>query len=355
MSDTTPSKAAKILKKVLSIGIPVALTVCLVWYMFAKVPFGEMMTILRGPVDYWWILAAMGLSVVSHIVRALRWRLQLRSLDIHVPLMALCCSVFGCYALNLLFPRLGELWRCTYVSRKGKASFATVLGSLVADRAADAVAVLFMFLLALAVAFGAIEAFMDRYAVGRDMLALLRDPMAWTVAVAALVLVLALLMLLRNTRLVRRGLELIAKVWAGFATVLTMKGRLKFILLTVALWGCYYVQLYVAFFAFDFTARLCESSALAYGLIPCLVAFVLSSVGMAIPSNGGLGPWNLAIMFGLSLYGVTDSEGVAFSMLQWSGQTVMLVLLGIYTMIYIAAGSRTSRKRDRTDTPLTAT
>ena len=68
---------------------------------------------------------------------------------------------------------------------------------------------------------------------------------------------------------------------------------------------------------------------------------------MAIPSNGGLGPWNLAVMFGLSLYGVTDSEGVAFSMLQWSGQTVMLVLLGIFTMIYIARDSgRASTKTD---------
>ena len=57
---------------------------------------------------------------------------------------------------------------------------------------------------------------------------------------------------------------------------------------------------------------------------------------MAIPSNGGLGPWNLAIMFGLAVYGVSDAEGTAFSMLQWSGQTVMLIILGIYTMAYIS-------------------
>ena len=75
---------------------------------------------------------------------------------------------------------------------------------------------------------------------------------------------------------------------------------------------------------------------MAWGLTPCLVAFVLSSISMAIPSNGGLGPWNLAILFGLSIYGVSDAQGTAFSMLQWSGQTVMLIILGIYTMIYIS-------------------
>lgn len=329
-----------ILKKILGYGVPVLLTVGLVWYMFTKVPFTQMMDILRGPVDYWWILAAMILSILSHVLRALRWRLQLRSLRIHVPLMTLCCSVFGCYALNLLFPRLGEVWRCTYVSHHGHAPFATVLGSLVADRAADALAVLTLFLLTLIVAFGAISSFMDRYAIGRDMLAIISDPVWWVVGIGALGLIVGLILLFRHNRFVRKAGKMARQLWEGFAVVLTMPGRLKFVLLTVALWGCYYIQLYVAFFAFDFTSRLCAEPGLAFGLVPCLVAFVLSSIGMAIPSNGGLGPWNLAIMFGLALYGVTDSQGVAFSMVQWGGQTVMLVLLGIFTMIYITLSER---------------
>jgi len=99
----------------------------------------------------------------------------------------------------------------------------------------------------------------------------------------------------------------------------------------------------VAFYAFPFTRELCAEASLGYGLIPCLVAFVLSSIGMAIPSNGGLGPWNIAVMFGLALYGISDTAGTAFSMLVWSGQTVMLILLGIYTMIYISLHNENRR------------
>ncbi len=335
-----------IIRKCISFGVPIVLTVGLVWYMFTKVPFAEMMQILRGPVDYWWILLAMGLSVFSHVFRALRWRIQLRSLGMDVPLMALCCSVFGCYSLNLLFPRLGEVWRCTYVSRRAKAPFATVLGSLVADRAADALAVLLMLLLALAVAFGSIVSFLDKFSIGRNIISILTDPVWWVAGTAGLVMLGAVVLLFRHTRVVSKGRRFAAQIWHGFASVLTMKGRVRFALLTILLWGCYFIQLYVAFFAFGFTRRLCSEPGLAYGLIPCLVAFVLSSFGMAVPSNGGLGPWNIAIMFGLALYGVTDSEGVAFSMLQWSGQTVMLILLGIFTMIYITV---TARKDSRPD------
>ena len=53
-----------------AILLPLALTVMLVWYMFKKVNFSDMMGIIRNGVDYWWILAAMGISVLSHVARA---------------------------------------------------------------------------------------------------------------------------------------------------------------------------------------------------------------------------------------------------------------------------------------------
>ena len=80
----------------LRVLMPIALTVALVWYLFQKVDFREMMRIIAGGVDYWWILLAMFLSVFSHVFRAMRWQLQLRALGMRPPLMALTCSVFGC-------------------------------------------------------------------------------------------------------------------------------------------------------------------------------------------------------------------------------------------------------------------
>lgn len=321
-------------RRILGWIIPVGCTVALVWYMFSKVDFAAMLDILRHGVDYWWILLAMGISIFSHVFRASRWRLQLDALGIHAPLMALSCSIFGCYALNLVFPRLGEVWRCTYISRRQRAPFTTVLGSMVADRLTDTLTVLTLTGLAFIVAAGALTSFLHRYPIGRDLLALLENPLTWVIAILAAGAVAALVILTRRTSLTRRVLGWVREMWQGFAVIVRMPHRGRFLLLTLCIWGCYFVQLYVAFFAFPFTRELCSHSSLGYGLVPCLVAFVLSSIGMAIPSNGGLGPWNIAVMFGLAIYGITDAQGTAFSMLQWSGQTVMLILLGIFTMIY---------------------
>lgn len=324
-----------IAKKALQWLLPFALTILLVWYMFRKVDFAEMLRILREGVSYGWILLAMGISILSHMARAARWRLQLSAVGIRPPFMALCCSIFGCYALNLLFPRLGEVWRCQYIASRQKAPFTTVFGSMVADRLSDTLSVLLLLLLALALANSAILSFMDKYSIGRGIVALLSNPRLWLGGFAALAIILAAMYIWRDTRPVARIRKWLAELWQGFAAVASMPGRGKFLLLTASIWGCYFLQLYVAFFAFPFTAELCKSPELGFGLIPCLVAFVMSSIGMAIPSNGGLGPWNIAVMFGLAIYGINDAQGTAFSMLVWSAQTVMLILLGLFTIAYV--------------------
>lgn len=327
--------------------LPVAFTVLLLVYLFHKVDFRQMMEMLREGVDYWWILLAMGISLFSHIFRAARWQLQLNALNIHPPFMALCCSIFGCYALNLVFPRLGELWRCTYISTTKKNSFTAILGSMLADRAADTLTVSGLLLLTLLLASPAIRAFLDHYPIGKDFVHLISQFWFWAAVVGGIIVIMALFFILRKHPIFQKIKEMAINIWEGVIVITKMKGKWKFLIFTLCIWGCYYIQLYVAFYAFDFTRALCHKDGLAAGFMPCLVAFVISSISMAVPSNGGLGPWNIAIMFALAIYGVSDAEGTAFSMAQWSGQTIMLIILGIFTMVYI---SMTRQPKDLTDT-----
>lgn len=315
--------------------LPLVVSVALIWYMLHEIDVRKMWDTLCS-VNYWWILLAMLFSVFSHIIRAARWRIQLNALSIRPGLMPLTCSIFGCYALNLVFPRLGEVWRCTYIAQRQKASFTTVFGSMVADRLSDTVMVLTLTLFAFLVAHSAMTAFLGKYPVGQNVLNMAEKPLFWVGLICIVGGLWAMFHFGSNNRVVRKVRGVATNLWHGFASVAGMKGKWLFVLLTVALWGCYFMQLYVAFFAFDFTRALTAESSLCFGLIPCLVAFVLSSIGMAVPSNGGLGPWNIAVMFGLALYGITDTQGVSFSILVWSAQTVMLILLGLFTMVYLS-------------------
>lgn len=332
-------KSGTVVSVLFRFGLPLAITIALVWYMFTKIDFTQLWATVRHGVDYKWILLAMGVSVFSHVFRALRWRLQLRAIGVNAPLMALCCSIFGTYALNLIFPRLGEVWRCTYISRLEHAPFPKVLGSMVADRLSDTLTVLMLLLLTLVVANAQIIAFMDKYPIGEDIVHTVCSPWFWAGCVLLAAVCVLLVRSLRHTRPVKALLRICADIWGGFYAIVSMKGRGAFVVYTIAIWGCYFLQLYVAFYAFSCTFRLMSEPDTLFGLIPCLVAFVLSSIGMAVPSNGGLGPWNMCIIFGLALYAVPEAQAASMSIVVWSAQTVMLMILGIFTAIY------TSKKR----------
>lgn len=337
-ANSSDNRKSGLYTRLLRLVLPLAITVALVWYMFTKIDFAQLWGTIRHGVDYKWIVLAMILSIFSHIFRAMRWRLQLRALDINPPLKALSCAIFGTYALNLVFPRLGEVWRCSYISRRQHAPFAKVFGSMVADRLTDTVTVFLLLLTALWVAHSHIINFLDRYPIGENLLNLISTPLFWIVIAAGAVVIVTTIYVLRRTGPVRTLRRMAADLWHGFAAIGRMKGRGAFIFYTLLVWGCYFFQLYLAFFAFSCTRTLIYEPGTAFGLTPCLMAFVLSSIGMAVPSNGGLGPWNVCIIFALGLYGVAAEPATAMSIVVWSAETITLVLLGMYTALY------TSRK-----------
>ena len=317
------------------IGLPIAIGVCLFYWLYNNVDVAEMREILRYDVNYRWIFLMLAISVFSHVFRGLRWRLQLRSIGIDVPAAPVVVSIFGTYAVNLIFPRLGEVWRCGYIARRQNASFTKVVGSMVADRLSDTVTVLVLTVVAVLLAGPAFDKFFATFPQVKDGLwNLLTSPYLWAGCAIAVVAVVALFRFGSSNRLVCRVRDMVANVWQGFAAIAKMEAKWMFLLYTVLIWGCYFIQLYVCFFAFDFTSGL--------GIVCALVCFVLSSISMGIPTNGGLGAWHIAVIFGLSLYGVgnfsfdsPDARASAFAMLVWGAQTLLLILLGIYTYIYV--------------------
>lgn len=320
---------------VVKIGLPIVIGVGLFYWLYDNVDMNEMRKILRYNVTYGWIGLMLVVSIFSHVFRACRWRLQLRALDIDAPLGALIISIFGTYAVNLVFPRLGEVWRCGYIARRQKAPFTKVVGSMVADRLSDTVTVLVLTIIALLLAGPAFDQFFTTFPQVKESLwHIATSPYPW---IAIAVVLIALVWLFRtdsDSKLICKLKDMLAGMWQGFYSIIRMKEKWMFLLYTALIWGCYFMQLYIAFFAFDFTSGL--------GIVCALVCFVLSSISMGIPTNGGLGAWHIAVIFGLSLYGVgtfsvnnPDAQASSFAMLVWGAQTVLLILLGIYSYIYI--------------------
>ncbi len=326
----------KYVSALIKYGIPLVVSLGLAWFLYNNVDLEAIKTSLKQDVNYWWFVPVAVITIFSHVFRALRWRLQLRAIGINPPLLALVNSIFGTYFVNLLFPRLGEVWRTGYIARRERASFSQVLGSMVGDRLSDTVTVALLTVVTFFLAQDAFMKFLAQRGDGGDGYSL------WVIIafVALMVAGLAMLVWLYRTPctsgLVGKLRGIVHDLWDGLASIARMRGKWWFVLYTILIWGCYFMQLYVAAKAFTFTKDL--------GVVPLLVLFVLSSIGMAVPSNGGLGPWQFAIIFGLSLYGVGafppsvpyDAQASAFSWLVWGLQQLLLIVLGIWAFACIA-------------------
>lgn len=335
-----------VLKYFLKYGVPLVITVGLCYLLFTGIDFKEMIEIIRRECNYWWIVLALVISIFSHVFRALRWRIQLKALRIDVPLWVLVLSIFGTYAVNLVLPRLGELWRTGYISQRQDASFTEVFGSMVAERLADTVTVALLTAVTFIFAGGTLQRYLQQDPeIYNKLVGFVSSPWLWTGVVVCVAAVVVVFKFCPDNKIVGKIRGFIRGLWQGFAVIAVMPGKGLWLLWTICIWGCYFFQLYVAFFAFPVTAEVVGE----FGALAVLVCFVLSSISMGVPSNGGIGPWQWAVMFGLSMYAyaipaLTPSYTASFANLVMGSQTLLLILLGIFTFVCIAIDKRNSKK-----------
>ncbi len=324
------------LKDALRDVIPLGVSVVLVVWLFHKVNIHTVMDVLRQGCDYWWLLLMCVVLVLSRSVRGVRWGLQLRAAGVpRMPAFAEMVSIYGAYALNLVFTGVGEAWRCVYVAKRQKASLSTVIGTDLGDRISDAIVIVMLVVCTLFVARPALDRFMDHYQFGRELAAVVSSPWLW-IGIGVLVAAVIWLALTHSDNKVVVGIKRETdRLWGGFKVLFTMPDQFEYWGMTLLIWIFYFLMTYLCFFAFPFTKQLVTPE-LAYGLLPGVGGCVFGALGIAGRATGGLGPCNIAVIFALTLYGVDQSDAATYSMVVWAFQTVAQVLLGIVAAIYVA-------------------
>lgn len=337
----------KIIGSILRYGLPIAISVGLILWLFHKVNFKQVMHIASHGCNYLYIGLMMIITAASLMVRGVRWGIQLRAAG--VKRMTVLCewvTLWGAYALNLIFPQMGEAWRCVFVSRRQKAPLSTVIGTDIGDRFIDWVIIMILFVWALIVAHPFIMEFMTHYAIGKEVKKVIESPILWISIAGCIGFFIAILHFFKTKKWVIALTTNLKRLWSGFSIIFHMKLWWLYLLLSILTWVGYYLEIYVCLFAFDYTRQLVTGPGMAYGLVPGLVMCVFASLSMAIPSNGGLGPWNLAIMFALSLFHLSDADGTAFSLVVWSFQAIAYIALGLFAAGYITFTGRKIKKEE---------
>lgn len=335
----------------LKYGVPLVISIGLCWLLFSNgdIDIAGMWEIVRRECDFRWILLNLLLGIMAQVFRAARWQIQLRALDIRPSFWQLVLSIFGTYSVNLVFPRLGEVWRTGYIAARERAPFTTVFGSMVADRLADTLTVLILLLLTFIPAGAQLRDYLGQSGGAMAKLGvLIGSPLLWGFVIASITAVWIVFVRFPENKVIAKIRSICGGLWKGFAVVATMPGRGRWLFYTLLLWGCYITALYCAFRAFPVTSEVLAR----HGLTALAVCFVLTSLSMGVPSNGGIGPWQWAMIFGLTLYsagvaGLTHEYALTFANLVMGVQTLMLIVQGLFTFGCIAFSKHSNSKHSK--------
>lgn len=277
-------------------------------------------------INWWYMIPITIIVFLSHLFRALRWKILLKTVDINARTSNTTFAVLIGYMANAVVPRLGEVAKCTVLAKYENTAPDKAIGTIIGERAFDTISLLlvmlFVFLLEGNVALALFDKYLGNYFVDNGT-------WNWTIVLMAIVVLLVLILgfvfILKKLKQTKVG-GIIKSLGEGIASIWRLKARSEFLLYSFLIWLMYTLMVYVGYFSLDATAELSFGSALA------IVAF--GSIGMVV-TPGGIGTYPLIVAGVLLLFGIQEGVGMAYGWICWGIQTVLVLIFGIISLILL--------------------
>lgn len=323
-------------RKFLKIGVPLVLAAGILWWMYRGIRWEELVDALSQKMSWTWMLLSLPFGILAQVLRAVRWRQVLAPAG-EKPRLSTCVhAVFLSYASSLVVPRVGEVLRCGVLKRYEGTNFTCLVGTVVTERIIDTLLILVLSLLTFLTQIPVFLDFFQQTGVSMGGLLGQFSLAGWIVTAVCGLLALACIVLVsRRFRILSRTTSVLSDLKNGLLSVREVENPLLFIVYSVGIWVSYFLHFYLTFFCFDFTAGL--------GLLAALVAFVVGTFAVLVPTPNGAGSWHFAVKTVLVLYGVGQTDAALFVLIVHTLQTLLVALLGVWSSVALALRkSRTS-------------
>ena len=318
-----------IIRKATNILLPFAIGGVIIWWMYRGFDFSKVSQTLRDGMDWNWMLISLIFGITAQVFRGLRWKQTLEPLDEHPRMVDCIHAIFISYASSLVVPRSGEVIRCGILKKYDGTSFSKSLGTVLTERVIDSILIL---LICLIVFLLQLQTFTNFFAeTGTNFVSWLNTftTTGWIVTICCLILtIIFVYILLKRVTGESKIKQIISDLKAGIFSLKDVDNKGLFTFYTLAIWASYFLHFYIAFFSFEYTANL--------SLMTALVAFIIGSIAVVVPTPNGMGPWHFAVKTILVLYGVAATDAEMFVMIVWAVQTALMPVLGVYSLLCLA-------------------
>jgi uncharacterized protein (TIRG00374 family) len=244
------------------------------------------------------------------------------------------------YLANTFLPRVGEILRCTLLGKSEKIPVTKLVGTILVERVFDLFCYFLLLIITFLIQVETVSDFViDKFnKIGNFK----QSTFIWIILIIILIIAGAGILLAKWIFIRYKNHHYIIKLKGihiglkeGFATILHLKKRKKFIAHSIFIWSCYLFEVYIGFSALDATSSL--------GIAAAFSVLSLATLAMIV-SPGGLGAFPIAVQQVLLIYSV---DNISFGWLMWGVTTGIIIVVGILSFGLLIYQNKQKDEKER--------
>lgn len=344
----TSDKSTPRLKQSLGVVFSFLLAAVFLYIAFRGVRARDVIADISHASWLWVLVLAVSLTV-SHFLRALRWKVILKSVKADTSILNLFGSLMVGYGVNNVIPRLGELSRPILLGKWEGISRTSLIGTVIVERVIDSAALAVAVLISVFIYEGNLY----------DSFPWLK-PAMYLVAVFMAAIILFLFLIIRfkekfyniiirmvgkfSGKIAEKLSYIFKMLTLGFSTLKDYKSYIFTIILTAIITLSYALNSYIGFFTLGMQFIRPVSFSMAW------VLYCISSFGIVIPTPGGTGSYQAITKTAVVLlFGFSSQLSLAYATITWFISYILSILLGFVFFFWLnhRYAKRTGRKSER--------
>ena len=280
-------------KTFLRLAVSLGLMAAFLYWAFKDLDAGSLWTAMAS-VSPRWLVAMVAMILITAVLRAWRWVVLLRPVTPEISILDATLALTICYSVNLVspIPRAGEAARALSLRWSRGASVSAVVGTIVVERVIDLLWLIFFIAASAALLPGKIEqAFPGIRTAATGTLVLAIAAILGMIVVSAYqdrgVNFVQYLLSRISPRLAGAIAEILSRFIHGLAALRTPSAYVEIFVSSCLLNLGYILITWFSFAAFGF-----DKAPWELGLEAALVVMAISSIGVVLPAQGGIGTYH---------------------------------------------------------------
>jgi uncharacterized protein (TIRG00374 family) len=321
------------IRRVLNFTLPVLLSIIFLYIAFHNSDLNQVFQYVSHP-SVFWIIIFILLTLFSHFLRAVRWKVILHSVKKDVSVKNAFGALMIGYGVNFVVPRVGEISRAALIGKWEGLSRSSMFGTVIIERVID---VIFLGLTLLLSVYLSRDLFINfpwlksTLYITFVLMFIAIFSLYLTIRLKAKFYNIIIKMVSRfSVKLAAKAAHIFEMLTEGFASLRGTRNYLLTILLSCGIMFVYALTSYIGFFTLGM-----QDMGIPVNFKLGFILMSISAVGVVIPTPGGTGSYHTIAKSVLVFFGFSLNISLAYAFLTHIISFFLIIFLALISFFLL--------------------